>query len=365
MIEWKKEVIGVKKRMIAALLSVLLLLPLCACGARRDVEKSLPQETGQNEPGVTAAPAPEIVSTEASFPLLAAPFSDAQSEAMVNHNCRRCALMVENYFYCGCALSDGSRALVRFEVIDGGLYRPEVLRGGCGADYLTLWDGRLYYLGPGGRPESIALDGSDCRAELNETCLSLQPFGGALYCLLPDGTLLALRGGEREQLPIRCGWAFVSDAGVFYTAAADGRAHLYDPASRTDIVLTAAAAEGLTVIKQMLYFAADGALCALDLANGELLRSEYPLAAAPEFLWSYDYGWYARLRIGGETRLAPLGGLFGNVASFPAAEGSRVCRAVDGDLRTDELFDASGATVAFALVMPDGRDLRMNAERLG
>lgn len=353
-----------KKRILAAILAVLLLVPLCACGAQHKPERNLPQATEQSEPSAPAAPAPEIVSTEASFPLLAAPFSDAQSEAMVNHNCRRCALMVENYFYCGCALSDGSRALVRFEVIDGGLYRPEVLRRGCGAEYLTLWDGRLYYLGEGERPESIALDGTDCRRELGESCRSLQIFDGALYCLLPDGTLLALRGGEREELPIRCGWAFVSDAGVFYTAA-DGRAHLYAPASRTDIVLTAAAAEGLTVIGQRLYYAADGTLCELDLTSGALLSSDYSLEAAPEFLWSYDYGWYARLRIGGETRLAPLGGLFGSVASFPAAEGSRVCRAVDGDLRTDELFDANGATVAFALVMPDGRDLRMNAERLG
>ena len=307
-----------KKRILAAALCALLLLPLAACGG------------GRTRGGAPAAPetaAPEATAAAPSFPLLAAAFTDAQSEAMVNHNARRCALMVENYYYCGCALADGSRALVRFEVIDGGLYRPEVLRRDCGAEFLSLCGERLYYLGPGSRPESIALDGTDPRTG--------------------------------------CARAFVFDGGVFY-ADAEGRAHLCVPETRSDCILTASAAEGATVIGRTLYYTdADGALCALDLASGAERRAALGLAAGPEFLWSYEEGWAARLTDGaGRQALVRADALFDTAPAFAApAEGHR-CRGLDGDLHTDELLDGAGATLGFALVMPDGRELRKMAADL-
>lgn len=345
-----------KKRILAAALCALLLLPLAACGG------------GRTRGGAPAAPetaAPEATAAAPSFPLLAAAFTDAQSEAMVNHNARRCALMVENYYYCGCALADGSRALVRFEVIDGGLYRPEVLRRDCGAEFLSLCGERLYYLGPGSRPESIALDGTDPRTELDAPCRSLQVTSDAVVFLREDGTLLIRRGAENGTLLEGCARAFVFDGGVFY-ADAEGRAHLCVPETRSDCILTASAAEGATVIGRTLYYTdADGSLCALDLASGAERRAALGLAAGPEFLWSYEEGWAARLTDGaGRQALVRADALFDTAPAFAApAEGHR-CRGLDGDLHTDELLDGAGATLGFALVMPDGRELRKMAADL-
>ena len=94
-------------RPIALLLCAALLLTLAGCGSPRQVndtragapepERTAPQtEQGQTLP--PAAEAPEQPrSTEASFPLLARAFSDAESEDMANLNARRCALLVVNY----------------------------------------------------------------------------------------------------------------------------------------------------------------------------------------------------------------------------------------------------------------------------
>ena len=344
-----------RKRILAAALCALLLLPLAACGGGRT----------RSAPAAEQSAAPETRYAAPSFPLLAAPFSDAQSEAMVNHNVRRCALMVENYYYCGCALADGSRALVRFEVIDGGLYRPEVLRRDCGAEFLSLCGERLYYLGPDARPESVALDGADRRTELDAPCRSLQVTADAVYFLREDGALLVRRGAECGTLLEGCSRAFVFDGGVFY-ADAEGRAHLFVPETRSDCILTTSAAAGATVIGRTLYYTApDGALCALDLTNGAERRAELALAAEAEFLWSYEEGWLARLTDGaGRQALVRADALFDAAGDFaPGAERHR-CRALDGDLHTDELLDPSGATLGFALVMPDGRELRRMAADL-
>ena len=269
-------------RPIALLLCAALLLTLAGCGSPRQVndaragapepERTAPQtEQGQTLP--PAAEAPEQPrSTEASFPLLARVFSDAESEDMANLNARRCALLVVNYYYCRCLYADGSSALVRYEIVDNNLRHRSVLTPDCPADFLSESEGRLYYLNADGAAESVGTDGSGRRVELDAPCLSLQLFNGALYCLLADGTLLALRGGEKEALLAGCARAFVSEQGVFYTAASDGRAHLFDPEALTDVTLTAEAALCPTLIGTTLYYAAEEAdgrhLRALDLADG-------------------------------------------------------------------------------------------------
>ena len=357
-----------KERRLAALLCALLLLPLCACGRGGGTEPKAPDPA--RAPTESAPAAPARVSLAPSFPLPAAPFDESASEAMLNHACRRCALMVENYYYSGCVLSDGTRALLRFEVIDTGIYRPEILRRDCGADFLCERDGRLYYLGPGGRPESMTLEGKDCRTELDAACRSLQLFDGALCCLRADGTLLALRGGAEETLLDGCASAFVCGEGVFYTDAAEGRAHFYVPGSHSDYALTEGRAEILAVIgESLLYLAPEGgglSLCALSLADGSTQRTAGVLAAAPDFFRAFDGSLQLRLSFsGGAQRVVPYAGVFDAALSAPAPEGEiRICRALDYDLHTDELLGPSGETLGFALVLPDGREQRYMAEDL-
>ena len=360
-------------RLIALLLCAALLLTLAGCGSPRQVndtragapepERTAPQtEQGQTLP--PAAEAPEQPrSTEASFPLLARAFSDAESEDMANLNARRCALLVVNYYYCRCLYADGSSALVRYEIVDNNLRHRSVLTPDCPADFLSESEGRLYYLNADGAAESVGTDGSGRRVELDAPCLSLQLFNGALYCLLADGTLLTLRGGEKEVLLAGCARAFVSEQGVFYTAASDGRAHLFDPEALTDVPLTAEAALCPTLIGTTLYYAAEEAdgrhLRALDLADGAQRRMAQAFRGELEFFRGWDGQW--RLRLDG------LGGAAGQqtlllAAAFddaPAVQSAadayrRLCRGLGDGLRTDELFSADGAALGFELVLPGG-----------
>jgi hypothetical protein len=84
-----------KKRLCCALLALLLAAPLCACGGagqRAEADASPAEETPAAEETVT-------VVKEPVFPLLSAPFSESESEAMVNHNAARFALLLENFYY--------------------------------------------------------------------------------------------------------------------------------------------------------------------------------------------------------------------------------------------------------------------------
>ena len=160
-----------------------------------------------------------------------------------------------------------------------------------------------------------------------------------------------------------CGWAFVSTQGIFYTALADGRVHLYRSGTRTDLVLTAEAAQTPTVIARRLYYLtpeSDGLhLLALDLISGERLRLASPLSQPADFI-RLGGGWGLRFSAAdAPTRQlsVPCDTVFDARAAFTDASASELmrCRGLDGDLRTEELLDANGSPVGTALVLPDGR----------
>ena len=357
-----------KRKLTAALLCAALLLTLAGCGkapSGGETRAEPSQEPSQTQ--TAAPPEPEVpekgTSVPLSFPLLAAPFSDAQTEAMVNHNARRCALTIEDRYYSGCLYDDGSRALVRYEIIDNGLYHRTSLVPDCAAEFLCESGGRLYYLGASGMPESIKGDGTERRTELDAPCRSLQFFNGMLYCLTEDGTLLGLRGGEKEALLGGCSWAWVWEKGVLYTDAADGRAHFYAFGVRTDVTLTAAAAETPTVIGSALYYTVsepDGKhLCSLDLISGETQRQETPFDGEADYLRDRSGDWAVRLTgLGGEAgqQIVSCAAAFAAPLRAQRTEEGylRRCRGQDDILRTDELFSPDGTPLGFALVLPDG-----------
>lgn len=360
-----------RKREIALLLCAALLFALAGCGAPRTETRTLsaaPEESAAPEsaPAQPALPEPPR-SVEASFPLLAAPFSDAETEAMANHNARCCALLSETRYFCCCMYADGSCALVRYEIVDNIPRGRTRLVADCPADYLCESGGRLYYLSFSGIPESVNADGSGRRTELDESCRSLQLYGGALYCLRADGLLLRVDGGAQEALLAGCAWAFVSAQGIFYTAASDGRAHLFNPAARTDVTLTAEAALTPTVVGTTLLYAADEPdgrhLRALELSDGTHRRMEAVFEGAPELLYDWDDGWQLRLAsLGGAAgqQLLAAAAAFGPspaVRNIPGGE-TRRCRGVHDVLHTDMLCGPDGSVLGFELATPVGISTR-------
>lgn len=348
-----------KKKLLILLLCALL-AQLAACG-----------RPAAPSPAETAAPAPEPTPTaraediaptseEAAFPLLSAPLDERESEDMINHNARRCALLAENYYFQSEPFADGSRALVRYEVIDNGLHKRSVLVQNCAAEALCAMNGRLYFLGDGARVESISQSGGERQTVWEEPCANLQLFDGSLYALTQSGALVCLDTGE--TLLENCYDAFLTSRGVFYTARPDARAHLYDSAARTDITLTAEAAEGLTVIGTRLYYVtpeADGRhLCALDLMSGERLRQSAPFNSVWDIISERDGSWSLRAcGLYGETQLrVPLDGAFAEHVNAERMENGRLfrCRNLDGWLRTDEILSPEGESLGLVFVMPEG-----------
>ena len=355
---------------IALLLCAALLLSLAGCGAARAAADTRAPFAEESAPADGKASAPPI-SVEASFPLLSAPFSDAETEEMANHNARCCARLVENFYYCACLYADGSCALVRYELVDN-IPRDRVrLVADCPADYLSESGGRLYYLNAEGVPESVGCDGAGRRAELDEPCRSLQLHGGALYCVTAEGTLLCARGGEKEALLDGCAWAFVSERGIFYTAASDGRAHLFDPAARTDVTLTAEAARTPTVVGTTLFYAADEPdgrhVRALELSDGTRRRMEAAFEGPLELLLDWEEGWQLRLTaLGGAAgqQTIPCGAAFESAPPATQLPGGelRRCRGIHDVLRTDQLLSPDGGALGFELSMPGGISTRSLAE---
>ncbi len=357
-----------KKRTIALLLAAALLFALAGCGSPRpEGQTRSPAESAAPEDEPSAPEWEERRSVEASFPLLTAPFSGAETEAMVNLNARSCARLVGTQYFCRCLYADGSCALVRWEIVDSIPRDRTRLAADCPADFLSESGGRLYYLNAASRPESVRTDGSERHTELEEPCLSLQLRGGALYCLGRDGVLLALRGGERETLLDGCAWAFVSEQGIFYTAASDGRLHLFDAAARTDVTLTSEAAHTPTVIGTTLYYTADESdgrhLHALELADGTHRRGETAFTGEADFLLGLDGQWQLRVTAPGGApgqRICALSAAFDASPAGQSLPGDvlRRCRGVDDVLYTDELLSPDGNVLGFELVVPFGISTR-------
>lgn len=355
-----------KKKSLILILAALAVL-LAACGRTQSepvAQTPPPAAPAEATPAVPQELPPE---TASAFPLLSAPLSELESEAMINHNALRCALLVENYYFRGELFADGSRALVRYEVIDNGLHKREVLVKNCAAEALCAMNGRLYYLGDGARVESVSFSGGDRRTVWDEPCRNLQLYDGALYALTQEGRFVCLDTGE--VLVENCFDAILTTQGVFYAALPDARAHLFDAAAHTDVTLTTEAAEGLTVIGTRLYYTAPDAdgrhLRALDLVSGERFSQTAPFTGRADYLTDEDGDWALRLcgLFGEQQLLVKCEGVFDEHVNARRLEsGSLVrCRGLDGFLRTDELLSPDGESLGFSLITPEGRAITVLA----
>ena len=347
------------KKLCALALCAALLISLAGCGRAPAAETERTSPTPETSVPTAVPDAPPAVTESAAAPtVVVSPFTDAQAADMLNFNCRGCALLAENMYY-ACALrAEGGSSLASYEVIDGNLLRFTVLVEDCGAEYLHMLGGRLYYLASDGRPESVSPDGSGRRTELDRPCRSQQLRGDNFIYLLKDGTLITDAG---DTLLEGCSYAYVGDSGIFYISAADGSLHFYDGAAKADVCLAGSVSTAPLVEGGTLYCAdADGRPFSLDLSSGERRECAVAYAVSPDYFYDSTLGWAARVMFAGtEQQTYALSSLFSDA---PEAAGKsigsyRVCRGFDGELRTDEIFSSDGAAQGFALVLPYGFEL--------
>ena len=349
-----------KRRIMAAGLSFVLLFVLGACGRSRAAVTAepapvTPTSQGPVDDSSQISAAQEAV--RAVYPLAVLAFSSLETEEMVCYNAHRCALMIINYYYCCAVHSDDSRSLVRYEIIDNGFHHRTVLLDNCGGEYLSFDGEKLWCICSDGSVVSLLPDGSDLKTELSDPCRSLQLRDGTAYCLADDGRLFALRDDALQVVLADCAAAFVSDNGIFFTTLSDGRAHLFDNAGN-DWLLTDTAAQGLTVIGTTLYYASsesDGKhLCSLDLLSGNTIRSGIAFTGPFDLITGSDGSWIARLYDPDGGLTIPLNELASS-AGVPTEPGRiLLCRGLDGDIRTDEVFSSDGSSLGLVLDLPGG-----------
>ena len=178
------------KKLIALLLCAALLCALAGCGsplAETAAPVSADPTPAEDSPAPDAQPVDNATlpdppqSMPLGFPLLSEPFSETETDEMINLNARRCALMSGTAFYCCRLYSDGSRALVRFEIVDNKLRDRRLLVPDCGADFLSEQDGRLYYLASSGLPESVA-----------SSCLRIGPKSNPVAAMKSMATIVSI-----------------------------------------------------------------------------------------------------------------------------------------------------------------------------
>lgn len=337
-----------KKRQ-SILLCLLLAALLCACGQ----ERSAPAETGEAPESETVTVIEELRPTDE--------FGRAESLAMANALCANRALLSGEYLYTLEFDEQLSPVLGRYRVVDNTLREFTVLVENCVAEYLTEFDGALYYLNDGCL-ERLDADGG--RSLLAEDAYSLQISGGRLYFLDGEGRFCRAEldgSGRTVLLEDKCAYPYVMDGLLLVQKGEDEALFLCEPEGEAAWRLTEGAAWAPLRVGQTLYFTAGTAegkrLCAIDLEDGGLRTlSETPLRGAAEFF--YAGGWQTRLALQGDLLRQQILPVEGGEAEDCAYSGYHLLDYVGAGLRVDAVYEAGGRLNSFMLYTPDGGVIR-------
>ncbi len=254
--------------------------------------------------------------------------------------------------------------LASYRLVDGRPEDFEILCGDCVPEYLTLHEGRLYYLN-GGCLERLTLK-SGKRELLHEGPLrALQLFGGALYWTDAEGRFCrADLDGQNAETLIEgpCDYAWAMPEGVIYQSESEGcclRLRLWDGEDRR---LTAAASYApLRVGSTVWYSQRDGegsVIASVELRDGTVTRYETADLRGTAELIPVGGAWMLRVFPDTESwkqLLLRPGETGGERCAY---SGYRLCDFVGEDSRIDAAYDPDGRLRCFVLVGADGGETR-------
>lgn len=349
-------------KIMALLCAVFVLLGLCACSDRGDNANIGDAEEKQPVRDSESWEKPEKLSTN---------FDTRRSEHMSDFMSGGRAAVQDNMVY-GLEFDENyAPVLAGYEVLDGGLSRFKILAEGCVPEYLTYYEGRLYYInGSSFKVESISADGSDRRVLLDEPADCLQIVDGLMYFCDASGRFCRAEldgSGKTMLIDDACFYAYCFDGMVLYQSGNDGESlHLRKLEDGSDIKLTDTVSYAPVIIENTLYYTQgtnDGnRVCGVDLSSGIVQVYETPIIkGAAEFVYDAEKGWLARFvpideRL--EQSLIPVAEL-GEYEGDPCGySGYRLCDHAGGGIRIDAEYENGGRLRCFVLTLPDGREIK-------
>lgn len=350
----------IKYRKTAVLLGMLLLLAsLGGCSESGPAPEASPAVLDEGA-GSFAGAGNAALSTS---------FDTEQSERMASFMGENRALLAENMLYCLAYDEDYAPVLASYEIVDGSLTGFSILAEDCVPRYLSLWEGRLYYINGSGSAsiESIAADGSDRRVLVGESCRCLQIWDGSLYFCDASGRFCRADGNGGEKTVLiddTCFYAYCMDGSVLYQSGSDGESlHLFRLEDGTDTKLTGTVSYAPVRIENTLWYTQktdEGSrIGSLSLETGALQTYDMPpIQGAAEFIHDGQLGWCARVvpaDVRQEQSVIPLAELESGAWSPCGYSGYRLCDWA-GPLRIDAAYENGGRLRSFVLVSPDGSE---------
>lgn len=253
-------------KLMKKLLPILCALLLCGCARKPEPPAAVPN------PPPTAAPEQTPEPEKLTFPTL----SDAGSLQMANHMSVDRACTDGDVLYTFDFDAAFEPVLVRFKITEKGLAERTELISGCVPEYLTLYDGRLYFVSDGA-VQSVKTDGKDRKTLAENVSGDLMIADDMLWYRDADGRFCrAQLDGKNAEVVIDklCFYPYAAGDVIIYQDDADGETlHICSPEKQLDGRLTDIPAYEYVILGDALYFTTltENGLCPARLgADGEV-----------------------------------------------------------------------------------------------
>ena len=326
----------------------LLLCALVLCGCSANTRWALPERA-------------ESRIMEKRHP---AALSAQESREMARYMCANRVFVTEGAVYSLDFDHELQPVLAVHERNGDSLSNFRVLAGQCQPEYLTMHEGKLYYI------NALAMNAVECldtasgerRVLLEKPCSFLRVSEGRLwYCNEQGYFCSAGLDGRDEELLLEksCCYPYVWGEAILYQNQEDGdRLHLCWPEDGTDITLTSSAAYAPQLIGERLYFTEGQRLRSIGIDGKEPMDYESArITGAAEFI-EEDGRWFARCVNDGYDISQWSVALDGGEVAAAEYDGNRYCDYEDGNCRVDAVYFSDGRLRDFELITARGEKTR-------
>lgn len=332
-------------KLIQKLLPLICVLMMCGCTKGAEpIEAAPPSAAAETAPTPTPTPEPERL----TFPAL----TDDESLMMANHMSVDRAAVYDNVLYAFDFDADYSPVLARFVITENGLTERTELVKNCVPEYLTVYDGRLYFVNSGAI-QTASLDGKNCKTLVENVSGDMMIADGMLWYRDGEGRFCraGLDGKNSERIIDRlCFYPYVTGDCVVYQDDADGETlHIYSLAEKREQRLTDIPAYEYVIIGDALFFTArtENGLCPARLGIDGTLEVFSCFVTESPVTYSF---------LGGEWTASgvPLDKLSTSAPGQSTADGYETAELTSRELEVRARCNPDGRIREFVLYTADG-----------